>query len=147
MKFFDCCCCCCCCCCCWFNLWGVLNTTGTEGSWTLPLFATVVEPFPLAKGMATNCPATGARAPGALATRPKDWSICGVAARTVPCDCKNSQYLYITNDNYCKLTLDLSTALTAPEAIETGTPLAAVACTTFIIWGWPVQHHRNGQNV
>jgi len=40
---------------------------------------------------------------------------------------------HLLNANYWLLTLDLSTALTAPEAIDTGTPLAAVACTTFII--------------
>ena len=35
------------------------------------------------------------------------------------------------------ITLERSTALTAPDAIDTGTPFPGVAQTTLIICGWP----------
>ena len=129
MKFLLCCWCWGCCACCWgcwlVRCW-VLSTTGNTGRTGCPAALLPVAPaagwFPLPRGIATNWPATGAwpgcRGPGALATRPKDCSIWGVAARTVPFERK--------------------TALTAPDATETGTPLAPVAWTTLIIWGCPV---------
>lgn len=44
------------------------------------------------------------------------------------------------------VTFERSTALTAPDAIDTGTPLPGAAQTTFIICGWPINHQIEDEN-
>ena len=133
MKFLP-----CCCCCCWFKRWGVLSTTGTTGNCTAVFLMPGVDPFPEDKGIARIWPAaTWPRGPGALATLPSDCSIWGVAAKTVPCKNLNDQHPKWLLQLAALLTFDRSTALTAPDAIDTGTPFPAVAWTTLIICGWP----------
>lgn len=72
------------CVCCWLSLCGVLSTTGTIGSCTADVLAALAAPLPVDNGIARIWPAVIARGPGALATRPRDCNIWGVAANTVP---------------------------------------------------------------